>query len=100
MFLRHFMTGGLKYPNLVKIHFYEAFVNNNYKTESIKRVGAFLAEFEKILSPVVAKKKGKTSKADMVQFWSAVFFPIVFPGLFRDYTGSDFQDPSWLEEYI
>ncbi len=99
-FLRHFMTGGLQYPNLVKIHFYEAFVNNNYRTPSVKRVSAFVAEFEKIICSLAAKKKGKACKIDMVLFWSSVFFPIVFPGLFRDYTGLDFKDPDWLDEYI
>ncbi|MBP7736961.1 MAG: TetR/AcrR family transcriptional regulator [Spirochaetes bacterium] len=99
-FLRHFMAGGLQYPNLVKIHFYEAFVNNNYKTLSAKGVSAFLDKFETTVSSCMDKKKGNQCKIEMTQFWSAVFFPIVFPGLFRDYTGVDFKDQAWLEMYI
>jgi len=99
-FLRHFMAGGLQYPNLVKIHFYEAFMNNNYRTLSTKSVNAFLVKFEEIMSSCLERKKESERTVDMVQFWSAVFFPIVFPGLFRNYAGSDFRDQAWLEAYI
>ena len=100
MFLNHFISGALKYPNLVKIHFYEAFVNNNYRTASAKGMSSFVSEFEKIMYPVILKKSKRKFKIDMVQFWSAVFFPMIFPGQFRDYTGINMKDPAWLKDYI
>jgi AcrR family transcriptional regulator len=100
LFFLEIMGGGLRYPNLIKIHFYEAFVNNNYKTISVKKVNSFIHEFEKVVCLLLPQKAKKDCTMDMVQLWSAIFFPIVFPGMMREYAGFDFADPQVQKEYV
>jgi AcrR family transcriptional regulator len=100
MFFLELLEGGLQYPNLVKIHFYDAFVNNNYKTNSIKRLNLFLKDFERHLVSLMPALKKKIDSKHMVQLWSAVFFPIIFPALFREYAGFDIRDSEHQKEYV
>jgi AcrR family transcriptional regulator len=100
MFFLEMIGGGLNYPNLVKIHFYEAFLNNNYKTNSVKRVNTFLKSFEKYICSIKPGWNKKDCTMDMIQLWSAVFFPILFPDIFREYAVFDIRNPERQKEYI
>lgn len=93
--------GALRYPNLLKAHFYGPIVNNDYSGLSVEWLNDFAGtladKIEKLGLPVSDKKKIKYA---LVQMMSAIILCSLAPNLFDKFSGIDFRDPGTQEEYV
>jgi AcrR family transcriptional regulator len=94
------LEGALRYPGITKAHFYDPFVRNNYHGRAMKRLNAFLALLkDKIKSSRPEEDEAKI-ELSVMQFISALFFPAIFPDIFRKFSGVDFRDPEYRQNYV
>lgn len=99
--LTYYLEGALKYPGLIKAHFYEPLIHNRYDTPSIRLL---LENLQGIIDHIAVLEPGvekETLKMQVLQKLSAVLMPAMLPEFFENFLGEDFaQDFEKQQKYI
>ncbi len=94
------LEGALRYPGVTKAHFYDSYIKGEYSGEMITRLNNFLADFRDKVLAFLPEKKKEIVDIEIVQFFSAIFFPSLFPGLFAGFTEKDFSEAEFRNKYV
>lgn len=92
--------GSLNYPNITKAHFYDPFVNNNYKTVAVKRLNKFFNELHNFIIKNYSEIDERKLRDIIIQIFGAIFFYLLFPNLTKDYSGTDFYNKKQREQFV
>ncbi|MFZ6034395.1 MAG: TetR/AcrR family transcriptional regulator [Melioribacter sp.] len=98
--LLEWFDGSLNYPNITKAHFFEPFVNNNYKSAAVKRLNLFFTKLHKLIIDNYPGIENKQLKLTLTQIFGALFNVILFPGLMKTYSGVDYYIEENRKEFV
>ena len=98
-FLVEYMGNGLQWPGLAGAHLHGPLTRQEYPERLLARMTDMLQRFRELLAPRVPDQGRDEKMRSAVQFWNAVMFPILVPGLFSD-AGIDFHDAAERRKYV
>ena len=98
-FLVEYMGNGLQWPGIAEAHFHGPLTRQEYPERFLERFTEMLERFRELLASRVLDKDPDRQMLSAVQFWNAVMFPILVPGLFFD-AGIDFHDAAERRQYV
>lgn len=99
-FLSGLMGGAIKYPGLVRAHFFPTFMHNNYDTPFVRRFASFLTDIHDKTTKLKSEGDEKDIKSSIVQMLSAILMPALFPKIFKDFSEIDFTNIEDRKAYI
>ena len=99
-FLFDTIDGMMAYHGLTKAHFYDAYIQEKYDTELVKRFNEFIQRLYDLVNKQLPGKTNLENKFILIQILSAVFFPALFPKLFESFFGKDFSQKGTRKHYV
>ncbi len=99
-FLSEVLAGAERYPNLTKAHLFAPFLEGDVDSLFARRLREFLVTFRDKVRGSAGDTDDLQAALRVMSFVSAVFFPAIMPGIFRDMLGADVHDPDIRASYI
>ncbi len=99
-FLLHLLRGGLRYPEITKMHLYDPFIHSNYSGVGIQNFKLFIKSLSKKISEFFPQKSEKNTKIFITAAISAIVSPVLFPEVFIENSKFDLKNPDDQENYI
>lgn len=91
-FLEDTLEGAVNYPNLTKAHLAEAFLKNDFNTNSVIRINEFLTEFHGLIRNNLRSGDDIKSRIAVSQLFSAFLMIGMMPDLFSEFLNFDLKD--------
>ncbi|NMC35762.1 TetR/AcrR family transcriptional regulator [Candidatus Beckwithbacteria bacterium] len=98
-FFAHNLEGMINYPHIVKAHFHDAYIDNNYKGMAMSRLHIFLESMQSKIKRV-SKEKDEALQFSLIQIFSAVFMIGLFPSLYQKFLSLDLKNEQVRKKYI
>ena len=96
----YMIEGGAKFPEITRLVFYDAFINNNIDGDMNKVFSDLLSGFADHISDKYDIARKDLTMA-LHRLFSTLFFVSIFPGYFQGFTGYNLKnDKEIREEFI
>lgn len=99
-FFRHNFEGIVNYPEISKAHLYTPFIKNEYEQDTKDWFNGFLGHMMEAVRGFMPAATEIEVKITVMQIISALVFPGIFSGLFREFLGVDIKDPEFQGKYV
>jgi AcrR family transcriptional regulator len=101
-FFQGLMGSMLKYPGIPKAHLYAPLVDNDFSTPFVRLFQDFLEDVHTKLTEkgVRVKVKDLDLRIAIVQMFSALVLPAMFPQMFEPFAKVKLREPEVLKRYV
>ena len=101
-FFQGLMGSMLKYPGIPKAHLYAPLVDNDFSTPFVRLFQEFLEDVRTKLEEkgVRVKVKDLDLRMAIIQMFSALVLPGMFPQMFEPFAQVKLKDPQVLKRYV
>lgn len=94
---KYMLEGGAKFPEITRMHFYEAFIHGNFDTPTTKALNDLLSEVAEKISKEHRIER-KDLNISLHRLFATLFFVSIFPGFFQEFTGYSLKDQEKARE--
>jgi AcrR family transcriptional regulator len=101
-FFQGLMGSMLKYPGIPRAHLYAPLVENDFSTPFVRLFQDFLEDVHTKLTEkgVRVKVKDLDLRMAIIQMFSALVLPGMFPQMFEPFAQAKLKDPQVLKRYV
>jgi len=99
-FLMYTFEGTIRFPEICKAHFYDAFVKGNYEGKSIKILNDYFVDIIKKAKELKEDIDEDKLKLDILQMFSAVAFLALMPEMFKQFSCIDLKSYEGIKLYV
>ncbi|MCF7833180.1 MAG: TetR/AcrR family transcriptional regulator [Candidatus Marinimicrobia bacterium] len=96
---KYILEGASKFPEITRMHFYEAFIHGNFDTNSGRTLNKLLFDIAENISKNNEIER-EILNISLHRLFSTLFFNSIFQGVFNEFTGYSLKDEDAREAFL